>query len=38
MSNLPALPQVEAALEAARTALEEASRQGEQTIEAAREA
>ena len=38
MSNLPALPEVEAALEAAREALEEARLQGEQTIEAAREA
>ncbi len=38
MASLPALPEVEAALEAARAALEEARRQGEQTIEAAREA
>ncbi len=38
LSNLPALPDVEAALEAARAALEEARLQGEQTIEAAREA
>jgi chromosome segregation protein len=38
LSSLPALPEVEAALDAARSALEEARRQGEQTIEAAREA
>ena len=38
LSSLPALPEVEAALEAARSALEEARRQGEQTIESAREA
>src|SRR5476651_2200348 len=38
LAGLPALPEVEAALEAARAGLEEARRQGEQTIEAAREA
>ncbi|NQW54658.1 MAG: AAA family ATPase [Rhodospirillales bacterium] len=38
LSNLPALPEVEAELEAARTALEEARLTGQESIEAAREA
>ena len=38
LASLPALLEVEAALEAARAGLDEARRQGEQTIEAAREA
>ena len=38
LSNLPALPEVEEALEAARVALEEARYQGQEAIEAAREA
>jgi chromosome segregation protein len=38
LSNLPALPEVEAALEAARLAWEEARRQGGEAIERAREA
>jgi chromosome segregation protein len=38
LTSLPALPEVEAALAAARTALEEARLVGEQKIEAAREA
>ena len=38
LASLPALPAIEAALDAARAALDEARRQGEQTIEAAREA
>lgn len=38
LSNLPALPEVEEALEAARAALEEARITGQEAIEAAREA
>ncbi len=38
LSNLPALPEVEAELEAARAALEEARLTGQEAIEAAREA
>ncbi len=38
LANLPALPEVEEALEAARVALEEARYQGQEAIEAAREA
>ncbi|MBS0546621.1 MAG: AAA family ATPase, partial [Proteobacteria bacterium] len=38
LANLPALPEVEAALEAARAALDEARLKGEQAIDAAREA
>ncbi len=38
LSNLPALPEVEAELEAARAALEEARFSGQEAIEAAREA
>lgn len=38
LSNLPALPEVEAELEAARAALEEARVTGQEAIEAAREA
>jgi chromosome segregation protein len=38
LSNLPALPEVEAELEAARAALEEARLGGQEAIEAAREA
>ena len=38
LSNLPALPDVEASLEAARLAWEEARRQGAESIEQAREA
>ncbi|TAJ24082.1 MAG: chromosome segregation protein SMC [Reyranella sp.] len=38
LANLPALPEVEAELEAARAALDEARRTGQEAIEAAREA
>jgi chromosome segregation protein len=38
LAGLPSLPEVEAALAAARAGLDDARRQGEQTIEAAREA
>ena len=38
LAGLPALDEVEAALEAARTAFEEARRQGQEAIESAREA